>query len=123
MVVGQAVRQTVNIGVHYARSVHAAMIALSDEGCVCALAQDRREAMKFTKPDLHLLVLCISAIVLFVVGGARASRFSNAFVPVYTGAQYVVGAASCKPQSPQSSFMPGNIGGRASICSLCFPDS
>jgi hypothetical protein len=43
--------------------------------------------MKFTKPDLHLLVLCISAIVLFVVGGARVSRFSNAFVPVYTGAQ------------------------------------
>jgi Glycosyltransferase family 87 len=51
--------------------------------------------MKFTKPDLHLLVLCISALVLFAVGGARVFHSSNDFVPVYTGARCLL--HGCNP--------------------------
>jgi hypothetical protein len=43
--------------------------------------------MKFTKPDLHLLVVCIASLVLFALGGARVFHASNDFVPVYTGAR------------------------------------
>jgi hypothetical protein len=42
--------------------------------------------MKFSNPNLHLLVLGISAVIFFAVGGARAFRFSHDLVPVYTGA-------------------------------------
>jgi len=42
--------------------------------------------MKFSKANLHWLVLGISALIFFAVGGARAFRFSHDFVPVYTGA-------------------------------------
>src|SRR5271156_3562947 len=43
--------------------------------------------MKFTKPDLHLLVVCIASVVLFALGGARVFHASNDFVPVYAGAR------------------------------------
>lgn len=42
--------------------------------------------MKFSRPNLHLLVLGIAAVIFLAVGGARAFRFSHDFVPVYTGA-------------------------------------
>ncbi len=51
--------------------------------------------MKFTKPDLHLLTLCISALILFAVGGARVFHSSNDFVPVYTGARCLL--HGCNP--------------------------
>jgi hypothetical protein len=51
--------------------------------------------MKFTKPDLHSLALCISALVLFAVGGARVLHSSNDFVPVYTGARCLL--HGCNP--------------------------
>jgi hypothetical protein len=46
-----------------------------------------RQAMKFTKPDLHFLVLFLSALVMFALAGARVTQASNDFVPVYTGAR------------------------------------
>jgi hypothetical protein len=65
--------------------------------------------MKFTKPDLHLLILCISAMVLFAVGGARVIRSSNDFVPVYTGARCLL--HGCNPydtsQLEQQFFQAG----------------
>ena len=54
--------------------------------------------MKFTKPDLHFLVLCISALILFAVGGARVIHSSNDFVPVYTGARCLL--HGCNPYDP-----------------------
>jgi Glycosyltransferase family 87 len=42
--------------------------------------------MKFPKPNLHLLVLGLAALIFFVVGERRAFRLSHDFVPVYTGA-------------------------------------
>src|ERR1700721_2176868 len=56
---------------------------------------DHREAMKLIKPDLHLLVLGISAIIFFAVGAARVFRSSNDFVPVYTGARCLL--HGCNP--------------------------
>jgi hypothetical protein len=54
-----------------------------------------RQAMKFTKPDLHLLVLFISALVMFALAGARVINASNDFVPVYTGARCLL--HGCNP--------------------------
>jgi hypothetical protein len=54
-----------------------------------------RQAMKFTKPDLHLLVLFISALVMFALAGARVIQASNDFVPVYTGARCLL--HGCNP--------------------------
>ena len=54
--------------------------------------------MKFTKPDLHLLVVCIASVVLFAVGGARAFHASNDFVPVYAGARCLI--HGCDPYNP-----------------------
>ncbi len=51
--------------------------------------------MKFIKPDLHLLVLFLSALVLFAAGGARFIHASNDFVPVYTGARCLL--HGCNP--------------------------
>jgi hypothetical protein len=51
--------------------------------------------MKFTKPDLHLLVLFISALVMFALAGARVIQASNDFVPVYTGARCLL--HGCNP--------------------------
>src|SRR5258707_1695303 len=51
--------------------------------------------MKFTKPDLHLLVVFIASLVLFAVGGARVFHASNDFVPVYTGARCLL--HGCNP--------------------------
>jgi hypothetical protein len=51
--------------------------------------------MKFTKPDLHLLALCISALVMFALAGARVTQASNDFVPVYTGARCLL--HGCNP--------------------------
>jgi hypothetical protein len=53
------------------------------------------EATRFTKPDLHLLVLCLAAIVFFVVGAGRAFVASNDLVPVYTGARCLL--HGCNP--------------------------
>jgi hypothetical protein len=65
--------------------------------------------MKFIRPDPHLLILCISAVVLFAVGGARVSRSSNDFVPVYTGARCLL--HGCNPydtsQLEQQFFLAG----------------
>jgi hypothetical protein len=68
--------------------------------------------MKFTKPDLHLLVLGISAIALFAVGGAGVFRSSNDFIPVYTGARCLL--HGCNPYATsqlQQQFF--QAGGRA----------
>jgi hypothetical protein len=54
--------------------------------------------MKFTKPDLHLLVVCIASVVLFAVGGARVFHASNDFVPVYAGARCLL--HGCDPYDP-----------------------
>jgi hypothetical protein len=54
-----------------------------------------RQAMKFTKPDLHLLLLFISVLVMFAFAGARVTRASNDFVPVYTGARCLL--HGCNP--------------------------
>jgi hypothetical protein len=54
--------------------------------------------MKFPKPDLHVLVLCISALVLFSFSGARVFHSSNDFVPVYTGARCLL--YGCNPYDP-----------------------
>jgi hypothetical protein len=51
--------------------------------------------MKSIKPDLHLLVLGISAIIFFAVGGARVFRSSYDLVPVYTGARCLL--HGCNP--------------------------
>ena len=65
--------------------------------------------MKFTKPDLHLLVLCISALILFALAGARVIHASNDFVPVYTGARCLL--HGCDPydtsQLEQQFFQAG----------------
>jgi hypothetical protein len=68
--------------------------------------------MKFTKPDLHFLVLCVSALILFAVGGARVIHTSNDFVPVYTGARCLL--HGCDPYDTsqlEQQFFQG--GGRA----------
>jgi hypothetical protein len=54
--------------------------------------------MKFTKPDLHLLILCIASVVLFAIGGARVFHASNDFVPVYAGARCLL--HGCNPYDP-----------------------
>jgi len=54
--------------------------------------------MKFTKPDLHLLVVCIASLVLLAVGGARVFHASNDFVLVYAGARCLV--HGCEPYAP-----------------------
>jgi hypothetical protein len=54
--------------------------------------------MKFTKPDLHLLVVCVASLVLFAVGGARVFHASNDLVPVYAGARCLV--HGCDPYAP-----------------------
>jgi hypothetical protein len=65
--------------------------------------------MKLIKPDLHLLVLGISAIIFFAVGAARVFRSSNDFVPVYTGARCLL--HGCNPydttQLEQQFFQAG----------------
>src|SRR5882757_3803305 len=54
--------------------------------------------MKFTKPDLHLLIVCIASLVLLAVGGARVFHASNDFVLVYAGARCLV--HGCEPYAP-----------------------
>src|SRR5882757_7156762 len=54
--------------------------------------------MKFTKPDLHLLIVCIASLVLLAVGGARVFHASNDFVLVYAGARCLV--HGCDPYAP-----------------------
>src|ERR1700685_2851616 len=65
--------------------------------------------MTLIKPDLHLLVLGISAIIFFAVGAARVFRSSNDFVPVYTGARCLL--HGCNPydttQLEQQFFQAG----------------
>jgi Glycosyltransferase family 87 len=65
--------------------------------------------MKFTKPDLHLLIFCLSALALFAAGGARFIHASNDFVPVYTGARCLL--HGCNPydtsQLEQQFFQAG----------------
>jgi hypothetical protein len=65
--------------------------------------------MSFKRQHLHVLVISVSAIVLFVVGGARVFRASNDFVPVYTGARCLL--HGCNPydtsQLEQQFFLAG----------------
>ena len=65
--------------------------------------------MKFTKPDLHLLIFCLSALILFAAGGARFIHASNDFVPVYSGARCLL--HGCNPydttQLEQQFFQSG----------------
>ena len=69
--------------------------------------------MKLIKPDLHLLVLGISAIIFFAVGGARVFHSSNDFVPVYAGARCLL--HGCNPydttQLEQQFFRAGGRAG------------
>jgi Glycosyltransferase family 87 len=51
--------------------------------------------MKFAKPDIHFLILCISAFIFIVAGGQRVFHASNDFVPVYTGARCLL--HGCNP--------------------------
>jgi len=71
-----------------------------------------RQAMKFTKPDLHLLLLFISVLVMFALAGARVTRASNDFVPVYTGARCLL--HGCNPydtsQLEQQFYQAGGHG-------------
>src|ERR1700677_180881 len=53
------------------------------------------KAMSFRKPDLHLLVLGIAAMVFFAIGAARVFRASYDLVPVYTGARCLL--HGCNP--------------------------
>jgi hypothetical protein len=72
-----------------------------------------RQAMKFTKPDLHLLLLFISALVMFALAGARVIQASNDFVPVYTGARCLL--HGCNPyETSQLEEEFYQAGGRAS---------
>ena len=69
--------------------------------------------MKFTKPDLHFLVLSISALILFALAGARVIHTSTDFVPVYTGARCLL--HGCNPydtsQLEQQFFQGGGHAG------------
>jgi hypothetical protein len=51
--------------------------------------------MRFRKPGLHSLILCIAAIVFFAIGAGRVFRASNDLVPVYTGARCLL--YGCNP--------------------------
>lgn len=51
--------------------------------------------MRFPKPDLHLLILCVAAIVFFLTGAAKVVRSSNDLVPVYAGARCLL--HGCNP--------------------------
>jgi hypothetical protein len=67
------------------------------------------EATRFTKPDLHLLLFCLAALVFFTVGTGRAFVASNDLVPVYTGARCLL--HGCNPydtrQLEQQFFLAG----------------
>src|ERR1700678_39847 len=69
--------------------------------------------MSIRKPGLHLLVLSVSAIVLFALGAARVFRSSNDFIPVYTGARCLL--HGCNPydtsQLEQQFFLAGGHAG------------
>ena len=68
--------------------------------------------MKFLKPDLHWLVLCISALVFFAVGEHRVFHSSNDFVPAYTGARCML--HGCNPyDTSQLEQQFSYAGGRA----------
>jgi hypothetical protein len=51
--------------------------------------------MKFTKPDLHLLAVLISGVILFALAAPRVIHTSNDFVPVYSGARCLL--HGCNP--------------------------
>jgi hypothetical protein len=51
--------------------------------------------MKLIKPDMPLLMLCISAFIFAMVGQQRVFHASNDFVPVYTGARCLL--HGCNP--------------------------
>jgi hypothetical protein len=51
--------------------------------------------MKLPKPDVHLLIVSIAALIFVVAGGARVLKASNDFVPVYTGARCLL--QGCNP--------------------------
>jgi hypothetical protein len=67
--------------------------------------------MKLSKENLHLVVLGLSAIIFFVVGGLRAFRFSHDLIPVYTGAGCLL--KGCNPhdtaQLEQQFFQRGGV--------------
>ena len=51
--------------------------------------------MKLPKPDIHLLIVSLAALIFVVTGGARVFKASNDFVPVYTGARCML--YGCNP--------------------------
>jgi hypothetical protein len=69
------------------------------------------EAIRFKKPDRHLLVLCVAAILFFAVGAARVFRTSYDLVPVYTGSRCLL--HGCNPydtkQLEQQFFAGGGL--------------
>jgi hypothetical protein len=68
--------------------------------------------MKFTRPDLKLLVLCIASLIFLVDGGRKALVDSCDFVPVYTGARCLL--HGCNPyDTAQLNQQYFQSGGRA----------
>ncbi|MBV8675331.1 MAG: DUF2029 domain-containing protein, partial [Acidobacteriaceae bacterium] len=51
--------------------------------------------MRFPKPDLHGLVICVAALIFLAMGARPALHESPDFVPVYTGARCLL--AGCNP--------------------------
>jgi len=73
---------------------------------------DAGQQRGFQRKGLHLLALTVASLIFFAVGGARAFRFSNDFVPVYTGARCLL--HGCNPyETPQLEREFFLAGGRA----------
>lgn len=73
--------------------------------------------MRSLKPDLHVLVICLAAVIFLKTGAWQALHDSCDFVPVFTGARCLL--AGCNPyEIPQlkAQFLEG--GGRANELSL-----
>ncbi len=68
--------------------------------------------MRFAKPDLNSLVLCISALIFISLGSRNALHSSIDFVPVYTGARCLL--HGCNPyEASQLDQQYVQAGGRA----------
>ena len=86
-------------------------------------AQDRKEAMKFTRLDLKLLIFWISALLFLSLGGYGALHSSCDFVTVYTGARCLL--HGCNPydttQFEQEYFQAGGSAGEMPDWDLSIP--
>src|SRR5208337_246042 len=75
-------------------------------------SQNRRETVKFTRPDLNSLVLCISALIFLSDGIPKALHNSCDFVNVYSGARCLL--HGCNPyDTSQLDQQYSQAGGRA----------